>query len=546
MITTDHERIGLVMRPGIDMVLSLLGVMAVAPVAPLVPSTPAHTLVQDLVRLRVSRIVIDENAPQAIKAAATQLGIPLHTLQPRRLKKSDAILLKQPDPNDIALLLQTSGTTSQPKVVPLSLQNLQASATNIVEALTLNDNDRSLAVMPLFHIHGLVASLLAPLMAGGSVICCQEIPADDLILLLPRLQPTWVSAVPTILQELLAALQRQGNLNHRHQLRFLRSSSSALSPSLLAQLEESFGCPVLEAYGMTEAAHQICSNRQPWHPISRSPGSVGQPAGPEVAILGADQQLLSAGQRGEVVIRGANVTSGYEDHHNSGWMTISDGEAWFPTGDEGYFDPQGRLLLTGRLKEMINRGGEKVIPRRVDEALLQHPAVEQALAFALPHPTLGEDLAAAVVLRAGTQADEEALRSHAFALLAPHEVPSLIVLLPDLPRGATGKLQRIGLADKLGTLLQPTDEPADGELEALVAHTFAAVLQQAAPGRNANFFQLGGDSLSGQRAVIALEQQLALELSPTLLFTYPTVRTMAEQLDKLLDQALAEAEEITS
>jgi len=176
--------------------------------------------------------------------------------------------------------------------------------------------------------------------------------------------------------------------------------------------------------------------------------------------------------------------------------------------------------------------------------------VEQALAFAVPHPTLGEDLAAAVVLRAGAQADEQAdeqaLRCHAFTLLAAHEVPSRIVLLPDLPRGATGKLQRIGLAEKLGTFLQPADEPADGELEELVAQTFAAVLQQPPPGRNANFFQLGGDSLSGQRAVIALEQQLALELSPTLLFAYPCVRSLAEQLDQLLDQALAEAEEGTS
>lgn len=464
MITADHERIGLVMRPGIDMALSLLGAMAVAPVAPLVPSTPEHTLVQDLKRLRVSRILIDEQAPAAIQAAASQLGLPIHLLQPRSLKKSDGALPKKPDLQDVALLLQTSGTTSQPKVVPLSHQNLKASAANIVEALGLNENDRSLAVMPLFHIHGFVASLLAPLMAGGSVVCCQEIPADDLIQLFPKVQPTWVTAVPTILQELLAAWKRHSKGNHQHQLRFLRSSSSALSPSLLAQLEESFGCPVLEAYGMTEAAHQICSNRQPGHAINRSPGSVGPPAGPEVAILGADQRLLAAGERGEVLIRGANVTAGYEAHHNSGWITSADGEAWFQTGDEGYFDPQGRLILTGRLKEMINRGGEKVIPRRVDEALLQHPAVEQALVFAVPHPTLGQDLAAAVVLRAGAQADEQALRRHAFTLLAPHEVPSRIVLLPELPRGATGKLQRIGLADKLGSLLQPAEEPASGEL----------------------------------------------------------------------------------
>ena len=199
-----------------------------------------------------------------------------------------------------------------------------------------------------------------------------------------------------------------------------------------------------------------------------------------------------------------------------------------------------------RLKEIINRGGEKVIPRRVDEALLQHPAVEQALAFAVPHPTLYEDLAAAVVLRPGAVADEQDLRRHAFALLAPHEVPSRIVLLPDLPRGATGKLQRIGLAEKLGALLLPAEEPASGELEELVAQAFASVLQQPAPGRNANFFQLGGDSLSSTRVITRLQQQLLLELPTTFLFDYPTISTLAEQLDKLLDQALAAAEDVTS
>jgi acyl carrier protein len=220
--------------------------------------------------------------------------------------------------------------------------------------------------------------------------------------------------------------------------------------------------------------------------------------------------------------------------------------SWFLTGDEGLLDGEGRLTLTGRLKEMINRGGEKVIPRRVDEALLLHPAVEQALAFAVPHPTLGEDLAAAVVLRAGAAADEQELRGHAFAQLAPHEVPSRILLLDTLPRGATGKLQRIGLAEKLGDKLLPADEPISGEMEELVAQTFASVLQQPAPDRDANFFQLGGDSLSSIRVISRLQQQLLLELPTTLLFDYPTISHLAEQLDKRLDQALAAAEQVTS
>ena len=542
-----QHRLALVMAPGPTMATSLLGAMAAAAVAPLVPSSPVGVLVDDLQRLRITQVLVDAEPPAAILEAAAQLKLPVLPFDPFALPDPGGSPGPPPQPSDLALLLQTSGTTSRPKVVPLSHANLLASAHAVAEVLALGPADRSLAAMPLFHIHGIVASLLAPLLAGGSVICCSSNAPVTLLHLLGSLhQPTWLSAVPTLLQGLLAELDRSGAPPPAHRLRLLRSSSSPLPPAVLERLEVVFQVPVLEAYGMTEAAHQICSNRLPGSGDGRLPGSVGLPAGPEVAVLGPTRQPLPSGDCGEVAIRGPGVTAGYEGAEQSGWVEAASGESWFLTGDEGLFDAQGRLTLTGRVKEMINRGGEKVIPRRVDEALLQHPAVEQALAFAVPHPTLYEDLAAAVVLRPGVHADEQTLRRHAFALLAPHEVPSRIVLLPDLPRGATGKLQRIGLAEKLGALLQPADEPASGELEELVAHTFATMLQQPAPGRNANFFQLGGDSLSGQRAVIALEQQLALDLSPTLLFAYPTVRNLAEQLDKLLDQALAEAKQVTS
>jgi hypothetical protein len=227
-------------------------------------------------------------------------------------------------------------------------------------------------------------------------------------------------------------------------------------------------------------------------------------------------------------------------------ITAPNGESWFLTGDEGYLVPLARLFLAGRNKEMINRGGDKVILSRVDEALLQHSAVEQALAFAIPHPTLGEDLAAAVVLREGVQADERALCRHVSTLLAPYEVPSRILLVQELPRTATGALQRSGIAAKFGELLQPVEEGAQGEMEELVAQAFAAVLQISPPARHANFFLMGGDSLSGARVVNRLSEQLFLEVPTTLLFEYPTVSSVAEQLHELLDQALEEAEQSTS
>jgi len=532
------DRLALVMAPGTAMATALLAAMAVAAVAPLVPSSPLTIVLDDLRRLGATHVLVDDHPPAPVLEASGQLGLPVLTLSSLAGAGDISPILAEPQPGDLALLLQTSGTTSRPKVVPLSHANLLASARSVAEVLALGPGDRSLAAMPLFHIHGIVASLLAPLVAGGSVICCRSNAPHALLAAMESLKPSWLSAVPTLLQGILAELDRTQQPPPAHQLRFFRSSSSPLPPAVLERIEAVFGVPVIEAYGMTEAAHQICSNRLPNTGPGRQPGSVGAAAGPEVVVLGADRRPLPAGESGEVAIRGVNVTAGYEAADQSGWVIAATGESWFLTGDEGWLDGQGRLTLTGRLKEMINRGGEKVIPRRVDEALLRHPAVDQALAFAVPHPTLGEDLAAAVVLRAGAAADEQELRGHAFSQLAPHEVPSRIVLLETLPRGATGKLQRIGLAEKFGAILFPAEEPVRGELEELVAHTFAAVLQQPPPGRNANFFLLGGDSLSGQRVVNGLEQQLALALSPVLLFAYPTVRSLAEQLDQRLDEAL--------
>ena len=543
---TRPDRLAMVMEPGPRCAVSLLAGMSVAAIAPLSPNGTREIFHSDLQRLGATHLLVDDHPPDTLLEAASSLGLPVLLLDPLGISPVGGELLPLPVAADLALLLQTSGTTSRPKVVPLTHGNLLASAQAVADVLELGPADRSLAVMPLFHIHGIVASLLAPLVADGSVICCRSNAPATLLQLLDGLQPTWLSAVPTLLQGLLAELDCRGAIPSANRLRLLRSSSSPLPPAVLERLETVFQVPVLEAYGMTEAAHQICSNRLPSSGHKHLAGSVGLPAGPEVAVLGASRELLPLGENGEVAIRGPGVTAGYEGADQSGWVEAASGEIWFLTGDEGHIDFKGRLTLTGRLKEMINRGGEKIIPRRVDEALLRHPAVEQALAFALPHPTLGEDLAAAVVLRPNNKIDEQELRLHAFERLAPHEVPTQIVLLPDLPRGTTGKLQRIGLAEKLGALLLPSDEPANGEMEQLVALTFAAVLQQQLPGRNANFFQLGGDSLTGQRVITALEQQLALELSPTLLFIYPEVRKMAERLERLLNQALVEAEEQTT
>jgi len=211
-------------------------------------------------------------------------------------------------------------------------------------------------------------------------------------------------------------------------------------------MEETFNAPVIESYGMTEAAHQMASNPLP--PKERKAGSVGIAAGPEISIMDEAGALLPSGAIGEVVIRGQNVTSGYQNNPEANASAFTN--SWFRTGDQGTIDEKGYLRLTGRLKEIINRGGEKISPREVDEILLDHPAVAQAVTFAMPHEKLGEEVAAALVLKEGETSTEKEIREFAGQRLADFKVPRRVIFLDEIPKGPTGKLQRIGLAEKLG------------------------------------------------------------------------------------------------
>jgi acyl-CoA synthetase (AMP-forming)/AMP-acid ligase II len=300
--------------------------------------------------------------------------------------------------------------------------------------------------MPLFHIHGLAAALLASLSAGGGVFCAPAFNALKFFHWLEEGAPTWFTAVPTMHQTILARAPRNREIVAKARLHFIRSSSAPLPPPVMAELERTFGVPAVEAYGMTEAAHQMACNPLP--PGVRQPGSVGPAAGPEVAIMDEAGNLLPPGAVGEVVIRGDNVFDGYEANPKANAESFVDG--WFRTGDQGTMDEAGYLRLTGRLKEIINRGGEKISPREIDDILMDHPAVAQAVTFAVPHAMLGEDVAAAVVLRENMAAAGDDIRAFAAEHLAAFKVPRRVLVLPEIPKGATGKLQRIGLAARLG------------------------------------------------------------------------------------------------
>ena len=300
--------------------------------------------------------------------------------------------------------------------------------------------------MPLFHIHGLIAGVLAPLSAGGQVCCTPGFNALKFFGWMEQARPTWYTAVPTMHQAILGRAANNRAVLAASPLRFIRSSSSAMPPQVIREIEQVFGAPLVEAYGMTEAAHQMAANPLP--PRVRKPGTVGVAAGPEVAIMDEAGTLLGPGNVGEVVIRGENVTRGYENNPQANAEAFTNG--WFRTGDQGVMDTEGYLSITGRLKEIINRGGEKVSPREVDEVLMDHPAVAQVVTFAIPHDKLGEEVGAVVVLREGASLAEKDLREFAATRLADFKVPRKVLFMAEIPKGATGKLQRIGLAQKLG------------------------------------------------------------------------------------------------
>ncbi|HLG14310.1 MAG TPA: acyl--CoA ligase [Blastocatellia bacterium] len=347
------------------------------------------------------------------------------------------------DSNDIALILHTSGTTSRPKRVPLTHHNLMVSSRNVADTYRLTAEDVSMCVMPLFHVHGLVASTFATLLTGGTVVVPSRFNPLSFWPAVRDHRASWYSAVPTIHQVLAARAKTGGRPAGAEHLRFIRSCSAALAPQLMADLEERFGAPVLEAYGMTEAAHQMASNPLP--PESRKPGSVGCGTGVGVAILNDQGELLPAGTTGEVSIRGPNVFSGYEGNAKANAESFTNG--WFRTGDQGYLDGEGYLTLVGRIKELINRGGEKISPREVDEALLTHPAVAEAVCFGIPDRVYGEGVAAAVVLTA--EATQAELIAHCRSSLADFKCPKVIYIVDAIPRTATGKIQRRNVAAQI-------------------------------------------------------------------------------------------------
>ena len=434
------DRVAIVLPNGLDAIVSFLAVSSVATAAPLNSAYTEDEFRFYLADTRATALITSDQAGEAARKASPDGTLQLSAGVAAEGPGVGAIGMQpspQPRPEDVALVLHTSGTTSRPKRVPLTHGNLALSAGNIVETYGLTDRDISLCVMPLFHVHGLVASTLSTLLSGGTVVVPPRFNALNFWPLVREYGVTWFSAVPSMHRALLARAERDlGEADGRKRLRFIRSCSAALSASTMWEMEERFGVPVLEAYGMTEAAHQMASNPLP--PARRYPGGVGFGTGVEIGIMDQNGELQGPGTRGEVVIQGSSVIRGYEDNPDANAASFADG--WFRTGDQGYLDEDSCLFLVGRLKELINRSGEKISPQEIDEVLLKHPAVVEAVSFGVPHPTHGEEPTAAVVL--GAKAEARELIAHCRKHLAPFKCPRVIHIVDSIPRTATGKVQR--------------------------------------------------------------------------------------------------------
>ena len=452
------DRVAIVLPNGPEAATAFLAVASACTAAPLNPAYKAEEFEFYFTDLAPRAVLLLASEAGPVRAVAERLGLGLVLLHPdedgpagRFRLDASALPPGQPArsgaarPADPALVLHTSGTTARPKIVPLTNANVAASAHNIATSLALSPADTCLNVMPLFHIHGLIAGVLASISAGAAISCTPGFNAFKFAEWLQVVRPTWYTAVPTMHQAILMRL-RTNPVAQAAGLRFIRSSSASLPPQVMAELEAVFGAPVIEAYGMTEAAHQMAANPLP--PRARKPGAVGVATGPEIAVMDDAGAILPQGATGEVVIRGANVTPGYDNNPAANAKAFTDG--WFRTGDQGRIDAEGYLFLTGRLKEQINRGGEKVSPLEIDVVLLDHPAVAEVCTFGIPHDKLGEEIGAVVVPQPGQTVTEQDIREFAAARLTAFKVPRRVMVMDSIPKGATGKVQRIGLAAKLG------------------------------------------------------------------------------------------------
>ena len=536
------DRVAVVLPNGPDAAIAILMVAAGSVCVPLNPGYTAREWQHHFQDLQISALLTCAGAASASRDAATAFSIPIIDLVPQPSEGSSAFRLLGAATSSVgkpalapksgdAFILLTSGTASLPKGVPLTQAAVCRSAYNVGSTLALEPRDRLLNVLPLFHVHGLVSGVLAALASGSSVICTTGFDAAKFFGDLKQFSPTWYTAVPAIHQAVLSAA-RAGAVGVKPcSLRVIRSASSTLPSSVSNGLEGLFEVPVIDTYGMTEAASQIAAN-----PVKRrKPGSVGQPAGSEVRITDDEGRPLPAGGRGEITLRGPTVTRGYVNDPAATKAAFRDG--WFRTGDLGYLDDDGYLFIVGRIKDIINRGGQKIAPVEVEQILLGHPDVVEAAVFSIHHPRLGEDVAAAVVLSQGAEATAQGLRDFAAERLARFKVPGLVRIVSGIPKGPAGKIKRSELAAALAIALPTADAdrgreimPPRSEMEWQVANILEELLELSQIGVEEDILALGADSITIMRILARVRDRFGVELSFKDVFERPTIAALVARL----------------
>lgn len=537
------SRLAVVLPNGLHVAVGLLAASSAAISVPLAPHATADEYRVWLQSGRITHMLTSAATSLAARDVAIQLGLPVLDLQhgtdgyrvSGETGSTNSVAAQPPaDPDDVAVVLMTSGSTGTPKRVPLTHANLLAGTMSVARSLELGSSDRVLVMWEQYHVGGIVDLLLAPLAGGGTAICAAGFDASRFFELLDQVRPTWFQGVPTTLRELLVHARLHGRLPVVSTLRLLRSVAAPLTPQLMSELEAAFGVPVIQTFGMTEASPLITTNRLP--PGIRKPGSTGTACDCEVAVPDAAGKPLPPGTIGEVAVRGPNVFAGYEDATEINAHVFRNG--WFMTGDVGRFDADGFLFLTGRVKEMINRGGEKIAPAEIEEVAGRHPAVAQAAAFSIPHATLGEDVGLAVVPKGPDRIDRESIRSHIAKHLSRFKVPAVVLVLDELPRTKIGRIRRRELATLAASAqaspksqAPATAQPKEDPLVVSLAALWAFHLDLSTVDPDDEFEMIGGDSLSRIRLSLAVDSLYGVSLPESTTIT--TVRRMAVDVRKL-------------
>ncbi len=543
-----NDRVALVHSGGAEMAAAAIGISSLAAVAPFSPAMSAGEFYLHFQDKKIRALALESALPSAAREAAARLQIPVLDIvhdDPAiagkiRLSGQTGLPPVQPEnlcEEDMFVIFTTSGTTSYGKTVPLSHRLMLPRIRSMARSLDYSSTDRVLNIMPLFHTGGFSAGMMATLYSGGTFFAVKNNDVDALFRSLTTFRPTVIAGGYTVFHSIERKASEYVNeiTAAKTHLRLLRTGTGHLDQKIARRLESIFETPVLEAYGSAETSFMACTGIPP---APRKDGSVGQPDRSRVFIVNSQGEPLPPLEKGEIAVTRQTAFDGYENNPAANREAFS--QNWYHTGDEGYLDEDGFLFITGRIKEMINRGGVKIIPTEVDQAVLRHAMVREAVSFPLPHPTLGDDLALAVVAEPGQSLSEDSLRDFLKAQLVPNKIPSRILIVNAIPKGATGKAQRHKLADQLGLLpiehkgqtspaMEPGALPAN---TALLQKIWQQILGHDDIGLDDNFFALGGDSLQAVDLFMQIEKELGRRLPRDVLFQAGTVREMARLIEE--------------